>query len=81
MCVGRMGATAIDSPHRCRCALLCFVVVVFVVPTTPWQLGGCFGCIHVFYVHFLERWCVCGMRFFLSNIVNYRKKIIFIHKL
>ena len=47
--------------------------VVFIVPTTPWPMGGVFGCVHVFFMHFLERWCVCGMCFSsLSNIVNYR---------
>ena len=59
MCVGRMGATAIDSPHRCRYVF----VVVAIVPTTPWQMGGFFGCVRVFFVRFLERWCVCGMCF------------------
>ena len=59
-----------------------FFVVVCVIPSTPWQSGGFFLCISVFFVRFLERWCVCGRCFFvLSNIVNYRKKIIFIYEL
>ena len=58
-CVGRMGHMAIDSPHRCRCVFW----FVFVVPTTPWRMGGFFGCIRVFFVCFLEHWCVCGMCF------------------
>ena len=37
-----------------------------------------FWCIRVSFVHFLEHWCVCGTCFFvLSNIVNYRKKILY----
>ena len=57
-----------------------FFCFVFIVPTTPWRMGGCFGCVHVFYVHFLECWCVCVECVFpLSNIVNYRKKFIFIY--
>ena len=59
-----------------------FFVVVCVVPSTPWQMGVFFRCICVFFVRFLEHWCVCGRWFFaLSNIVNYRKKFIFIYKL
>ena len=63
-CVGRMGATAIDGPHRCRCFFL-----VCIVPSTPWRIDVFFRCICVFFVRFLERWCVCGRCFFvLSNI-------------
>ena len=40
-----------------------FFWFVFVVPTTPWQMGGFLGCIRVFFVCFLEHWCVCGMCF------------------
>ena len=77
-----MGATAIGSPYRCRCVFCVFCVVVIVVPTTPWQLGGCFGCVRVFYERFWEHWCVCVECIFsLSNIVNYRKNFIFVYKL
>ena len=55
-----------------------FFVVVCVIPSTPWRRGGCFWCISVFFVRFLERWCVCGRCFFvLSNIVNYRKNFLY----
>ena len=47
-------------------------VAVCVVPSTPWQMGVFFLCIHVFFMRLLERVCVCGRCFFaLSNIVNY----------
>ena len=73
MCVGRMGATAIDSPHRRR-----WFFLVGVVPSTPWRIDVFFRCIVVFFMRFLEHWCVCGRCFFvLSNIVNYRKKILY----
>ena len=32
-----------------------FVVVVCIVPCTPWRMGVIFRCIGVFFVHFLER--------------------------
>ena len=58
-----------------------FFVVAFIVPSTPWRMGGFFGLFHVFFVRFWERWCVGGMCFFsLSNIVTYRKNYILIYK-
>ena len=70
MCVGRMGATAIDSPHRCRCVLLLFSLF-------PPHLGECFFWVHlcVFHAFFGALVCVCNVFSPLSNIVNYRKKI------
>ena len=71
--VGRMGAMAIDSPHRCGC-----VFFVCIVPYTPWRIDVFFRCIRVFFVRFLECWCVCGRCFFvLSNIVNYIEKNLY----
>ena len=50
------------------------------VVSTPWRIDVFFRCIVVFFMHFLERWCVCGRCFFvLSNIVNYIEKKIYIH--
>ena len=52
--------------------------LVGVVPSTPWRIDVFFRCIVVFFMRFLERWCVCGRCFFvLSNIVNYRKNFLY----
>ena len=70
-----MGATAIDSRHRCRCFLLLLFSLF------PPHLGDWVGVlgVRVFYVHFWSIGvCVECVFFSKSNIVNYRKKI-YIH--
>ena len=72
MCVGRMGATAIDSPHRRR-----LFFWVGVVPSTPWRIDVFFGVLLCFSCVFGALVCVWKVFFVLSNIVNYRKKILY----
>ena len=68
-CVGRMGATAIDSPHRCRCVFCCCVRCSLHTLANGWVFW-----VIVFFMHFWEHWCVGGMCFFpLRGILSNQK--------
>ena len=68
-CVGRMGATAIDSRHRCRCVVLLFSL--FPPHLDEWVFFWVHLC--VFCAFFGALVCVWNVFFPLSNIVSYRK--------
>ena len=70
-----MGATAIDSPLRCRCVFLCLRCSLHTLE------NRCVFSVHlcVFRVFFGALVCVWKVFFVLSNIVKYRKKFLSIH--